>query len=178
MCKHTPYVHVSCTHRLSRTARKSCADKHKCLRLVSANAVAYAQVVGVESGERMVQNPLRFLTVALVFVKAARAFCCRVALDNFGSGLSSFVYLRTFTVDCIKIDGAFVGNVTQADSVDRVVVLAIVNVAHALGLTMVAEHVDSADVFATLAELGVDLIQGFLISQPKPLKNIFEKSAL
>ena len=123
----------------------------------------------------MVQNPLRFLTVALAFVKAARAFSCRVALDDFGSGLSSFVYLRTFTVDCIKIDGAFVGNVTQADSV---VVLAIANVAHALGLTMVAEHVESADVFATLAELGVDLIQGFLISQPKPLKNIFEKSAL
>lgn len=117
------------------------------------------------------------MTVALAFVKAARDFGCKVALDDFGSGLSSFVYLRTFTVDCIKIDGAFVGNVTQGDSVDRVIVSAIVNVAHALGLTVVAEHVDSTDVLATLAELGVDMIQGFLISQPIPYKQMFEKHA-
>lgn len=118
------------------------------------------------------------MSVARAFVEAARGHGCKVALDDFGSGLSSFVYLRTFTVDCIKIDGAFVGNVTQPDSVDRAIVSAIVSVAHSLRLTVVAEHVDNTDVLATLVELGVDMIQGFLISQPKPFKEMFEKDAV
>lgn len=118
---------------------------------------------------------IRDMAVALAFIESARAHGCKVALDDFGSGLSSFIYLRTFPVDCIKIDGAFVGNVTDPDSVDRAIVTAIVGVARDLGLTVVAEHVDSTEVLATLRQLGIDKVQGFLISQPQPFREMFEK---
>ncbi len=114
------------------------------------------------------------MAVALAFVTAARGHGCRVALDDFGSGLSSFLYLRTFPVDCIKIDGAFVGNVTDPNSIDRAIVRAIVGVAHDLGLDVVAEHVDSTGVLKTLGELGVDMVQGFLIAQPRPFLEMFK----
>ncbi|MDO9526668.1 MAG: EAL domain-containing protein [Gemmobacter sp.] len=115
------------------------------------------------------------MAVALAFVQAARAYGCKVALDDFGSGLSSFVYLRTFPVDCIKIDGAFVGKVTEPGSADHAIVKAIVSVARDLGLSVVAEHVDSTEVLATLRQMGIDKVQGFLISQPKPFRELIEK---
>lgn len=116
------------------------------------------------------------MAAALDFVHAARAHGCKVALDDFGSGLSSFVYLRTFPVDCIKIDGAFVAKVTDPDSADRAIVTAIVGVARDMGLTVVAEHVDSGAVLATLRQLGVDKVQGFLIAQPQPFAEMFQKA--
>lgn len=119
-------------------------------------------------------SAIRDMSVAMAFVQAARSLGCRVALDDFGSGLSSFAYLRTFPVDCIKIDGAFVGNVTDASSTDRAIVTAIVGVARALGLTVVAEHVDSPEILATLRQLGIDKVQGFLIAEPRPFREMFE----
>ncbi|MDR7127159.1 EAL domain-containing protein [Pseudotabrizicola sp. 4114] len=117
------------------------------------------------------------MSVAMSFVQSVRALGCRVALDDFGSGLSSFVYLRTFPVDCIKIDGAFVANVTDAKSTDRAIVSAIVGVARDLQLTVVAEHVDSAEILATLRKLGVHKVQGYLIAEPRPFREMFEKSS-
>jgi diguanylate cyclase len=119
-------------------------------------------------------SPISDMPVALAFVKAVRAHGCKVALDDFGSGLSSFVYLRTFPVDCIKIDGAFVGNVMHSASADRAIIKSIVGVARDLGVTVVAEHVDSHGVLGTLRELGINKIQGYLISQPKPFSEMFK----
>lgn len=115
------------------------------------------------------------MSVAMAFLQAVRALGCRVALDDFGSGLSSFVYLRTFPVDCIKIDGAFVAHVTDPKSTDRAIVSAIVGVARDLQLTVVAEHVDCAEILATLRKLGVDKVQGYLIAEPRPFREMFEK---
>lgn len=117
------------------------------------------------------------MSVALRFVQSARALGCKVALDDFGSGLSSFAYLRSFPVDCIKIDGAFVGNVADETSTDRAIVNAIVGVARALDLIVVAEHVDSAEILRTLSELGIDKIQGFLMSRPIPFIEVLQKKA-
>ena len=120
-------------------------------------------------------SPIADMDVALDFIRSARAFGCKVALDDFGSGLSSFLYLRSFPVDCIKIDGAFVANVCDPQSVDRAIVKSIVGVAHDLGLAVVAEHVDSSATMETLRDLGVDMIQGYLISRPQPFVEMFEK---
>ncbi|MEO8242011.1 MAG: EAL domain-containing protein [bacterium] len=118
------------------------------------------------------------MLVARAFIEAVRNLGCRVALDDFGSGLSSFNYLRSFPVDCLKIDGAFVRNVIDPDSIDRVIVDAIVDVAHRLDLTVVAEHVDNTEVLQTLRDLGVDMVQGFLISQPTDYVKMFENFAI
>ncbi len=93
---------------------------------------------------------------------------CRFALDDFGSGLSSFAYLRDLPAELIKIDGAFVRGVAS-DPVDRSLVQAINDMGHLMGKRTVAEHVDDAATLAVVREIGVDLVQGNHIGEPRPL---------
>jgi len=104
---------------------------------------------------------------ATYFMQELRARGCRFSLDDFGSGLSSFMYLKTLPVDFLKIDGEFIANVAQ-DAVDRSMVQAISQVGRTLGIATVAERVESAAVLAELAELGIDFAQGFYVSMPCP----------
>lgn len=108
------------------------------------------------------------LSSAVYFMRELRDRGVRFALDDFGSGLSSFSYLKTLPVDYLKIDGQFVENVVR-DPVDRSMVSAICQVARAMGLKTVAERVESAEVLQALAALGVDYAQGFHIAEPAPL---------
>jgi EAL domain-containing protein (putative c-di-GMP-specific phosphodiesterase class I) len=108
---------------------------------------------------------------AVYFMRELRARGCRFALDDFGSGLSSFRYLKTLPVDFLKIDGQFVGNVAS-DPVDRSMVEAICHVGRTLGIHTIAERVESAEVLASLRELGVDYVQGFYLGRPEPLPGV------
>jgi diguanylate cyclase (GGDEF)-like protein/PAS domain S-box-containing protein len=90
---------------------------------------------------------------------------CLVALDDFGSGLSSFNYLRTLPVNYLKIDGNFVQNVAT-DPVDRSMVEAIVQIGRAIGIETVAERVETPAVLETLRRIGVGYAQGFLLGRP------------
>lgn len=108
------------------------------------------------------------LDTAVLFMRELKARGCRFSLDDFGSGLSSFRYLKNLPIDFLKIDGEFVGHVVS-DAVDRSVVRAIVQVGRSLGIATVAEKVESAEVLALLAEIGVDYAQGFHIARPQLL---------
>jgi diguanylate cyclase (GGDEF)-like protein/PAS domain S-box-containing protein len=110
---------------------------------------------------------------AVYFMRELRKRGCRFALDDFGSGLSSFHYLKTLPVDFIKIDGQFIGNVIT-DAVDRSMVEAISQVGRALGIATIAEKVESAVVFAELKALRVEYAQGFHIAPPEPLGMLLE----
>ncbi|MEO7775513.1 MAG: EAL domain-containing protein [Steroidobacteraceae bacterium] len=92
---------------------------------------------------------------------------CRFALDDFGSGLSSFRYLKTLPVDFLKIDGQFVGNIAD-DPADRSMVEAICQVGRSLGIRTIAERVESRAVLEALAAIGVDYAQGYHVGEPKP----------
>ena len=85
---------------------------------------------------------------------------CRFSLDDFGSGLSSFMYLKTLPVDYLKIDGQFIENVTR-DPIDRSMVEAISQIGRAMHIQTIAERVESPEVLAELARLGVELRTGF-----------------
>jgi diguanylate cyclase len=89
----------------------------------------------------------------------------RIAIDDFGTGYSALTYLKTLPVDTLKIDRAFVRDL-GADARDQAIVRAIVELAHALGLEVVAEGVETATAARTLLELGCDRAQGFLLSRP------------
>ncbi len=103
--------------------------------------------------------------VARDFIRAARGVGCRVSLDDFGSGLSSFTYLKSFDVDAIKIDGSFVHN--MADSAyDRTVVRAINEIARELGVDVIAERIEDKATLRELAALGVSYGQGYLFHHP------------
>jgi diguanylate cyclase (GGDEF)-like protein/PAS domain S-box-containing protein len=93
---------------------------------------------------------------------------CLIALDDFGSGLSSFNYLRTLPVHFLKIDGQFVQNVAN-DRIDRSMVEAIVQIGKAIGIETVAERVETPEVLETLRQIGVGYAQGFLCGRPAPM---------
>jgi diguanylate cyclase (GGDEF)-like protein/PAS domain S-box-containing protein len=102
------------------------------------------------------------------FMRELKTRGCRFALDDFGSGLSSFMYLKTLPVDYLKIDGQFVENVSR-DPIDRSMVEAISQVGRAMGIRTIAERVESEEVLLELGRLGIAFAQGFHIAMPKPV---------
>lgn len=113
---------------------------------------------------------------AETFVRKARERHCRVSLDDFGAGMSSFEYLRRFPVDAIKIDGSFIEHVTES-RFDREIVLAITSIARSLGCAVVAEKIERQDTVAMLDDMGVEFGQGFLLHRPEPLEWIVARAA-
>ena len=104
------------------------------------------------------------------FIRSVQELGCRVALDDFGSGLSSFAYLKNLPVDCLKIDGgSFVRDVVT-NRISESMVVAINQVARVMGLETVAEYVEDQAIADKLASLGVDFGQGFHLGRPEPLE--------
>jgi diguanylate cyclase (GGDEF)-like protein/PAS domain S-box-containing protein len=103
------------------------------------------------------------------FIGELKSMGCRFALDDFGSGLSSFTYLKSFPVDYLKIDGAFVRDMLN-DPLDRAMVAAIIDVGRIMGIRTVAEHVENQPTLEVLADMGVDYVQGNGIAEPRPLE--------
>ncbi|MBL8488343.1 MAG: EAL domain-containing protein [Rhodocyclaceae bacterium] len=105
---------------------------------------------------------------ALAFIRWARSVGAHVALDDFGSGLSSFGYLKRFRVDYLKIDGQFIQHLDQ-DATDKAVVEAMVRLAGAHGLKTIAEFVATPGLLAEVERLGIDFAQGYGVHEPSPL---------
>jgi diguanylate cyclase (GGDEF)-like protein/PAS domain S-box-containing protein len=106
--------------------------------------------------------------VAVQLIHSLRKLGCRFALDDFGAGMSSFTYLKRLPVDYVKIDGAFVKDMSK-DAVDFAMVEAIHNIAHRMGLRTVAEFVQNDTTTEMLRSLGVDYVQGYGVEKPRPL---------
>ncbi|HEY9202686.1 MAG TPA: bifunctional diguanylate cyclase/phosphodiesterase [Sulfurimonas sp.] len=90
----------------------------------------------------------------------------KFAIDDFGSGFSSFHYIKKFPIDYLKIDGEFILNI-NSDKKDRAFVNSILTLAKELNVKTIAEFVESEEIEATLKEMGVDYMQGFYIGKPK-----------
>lgn len=110
------------------------------------------------------------LTPAMLFIEEFRALGCQFALDDFGSGMSSFGYLKSLPVDYLKIDGAFVRDIVN-DPVDRIFVETIHRIGQAMHKKTIAEYVENQEIIDVLAEIGVDYIQGYGVSRPMPLED-------
>jgi diguanylate cyclase (GGDEF)-like protein/PAS domain S-box-containing protein len=108
------------------------------------------------------------LTEAAQFITNLRNLGCRFALDDFGSGMSSFAYLKNLPVDYLKIDGSFVKNIIN-DPVDFVMVEAIHQIGQAMGIQTIAEFVENDAILEKVTTLGVTYAQGYGIDQPHPL---------
>ncbi|MCP1373090.1 bifunctional diguanylate cyclase/phosphodiesterase [Dyella lutea] len=111
---------------------------------------------------------VRHLSQVARFMQRLRAVGCKVALDDFGAGMSSFGYLKNLPVDIIKIDGSFIRDMLD-DPVSHAMVRAATDIGHRIGLLVVAEWVTSDAVMQALRELGVDLAQGFSLHRPEPV---------
>ncbi len=113
------------------------------------------------------------LEMAARFMKKLKETGCSFALDDFGSGTSSYAYLRTLPIDYLKIDGAFVKDIANNTS-DYAVVKSINEIGHVMGKQTVAEGVEDEFAFQLLHDIGVDFVQGFGVEKPIPLYQLFE----
>lgn len=111
------------------------------------------------------------VSTASPFIDELRALDVRIALDDFGSGMSSFAYLKNLKVDFLKIDGQFVRGMVQ-DRVDALSVRSFVELADLVGVRTVAEHVAEPAVLDQVQQLGIDFGQGFLLHRPEPLERL------
>ena len=123
-------------------------------------------------------------TAAIANMEKAREFAdrltalgCSFALDDFGSGFSSFYYLKHLPLDYLKIDGDFIRSLTTS-STDQLVVQAMVDIARGMGMKTVAEFVEDPDTVTMLQAKGVDYSQGYLHGAPRPVAEVLGRTVL
>jgi len=102
------------------------------------------------------------------FIAVLHGMGCEFALDDFGSGVSSFSTLRTLPIDYLKIDGSFIRNLA-VDSVNQAMVAAMIELSRSLNFRIVAEQVEDQSSLDTVRRMGIDFVQGFVIGRPQPL---------
>jgi EAL domain-containing protein (putative c-di-GMP-specific phosphodiesterase class I) len=111
------------------------------------------------------------LALASQFIAELKQLGCAFALDDFGSGMSSFTYLRQLGVDYLKIDGSFVVGAVS-EPVDRAMIDAINRVGHTMGIQTIAEWVEGEAALGMLRKIGVDYVQGFAVARPRPFEEV------
>ena len=107
------------------------------------------------------------LGTARQFISTLKELGCRFALDDFGSGLSSFAYLKNLSVDYLKIDGMFVKDIVD-DPIDNAMVKSINEIGQVMGMQTIAEFVENDEIKGMLCEIGVNYAQGYGIHKPQP----------
>lgn len=111
------------------------------------------------------------LELANILIRELKSMGCRFSLDDFGSGLSSFGYLKNLPVNYLKIDGSFVRDMAR-DPTDAAMVVAINNIGHVMGIKTIAEWVENQETLDALRHIGVDYAQGYLLGRPQPMEQI------
>jgi len=105
------------------------------------------------------------INLAIEFIDKIRQLGCRIALDDFGVGFSSFSYLKQLNANILKIDGSFIRDINNSKD-DQLFVKALVDVARGMGMMTVAEFVETEEVYNTVRSLGVDYVQGYYVGKP------------
>lgn len=114
------------------------------------------------------------LVKATNFIMTLKEKGCYFALDDFGSGLSSFAYLKNLPVDFIKIDGGFVKGMLTS-SLDHALVSSVNQIGHVVGMQTIAEFVETKDIEDRLFQIGIDFAQGYGIARPEPFNTMLDK---
>ncbi|NJN22253.1 MAG: EAL domain-containing protein [Leptolyngbya sp. RL_3_1] len=112
------------------------------------------------------------LEQAMYFIHELKQLGCYFALDDFGSGMSSFGYLKNLPVDYLKIDGNFVKDIAS-DPATRAIIESINHIGHVMGLRTIAESVETPELRQILNRIGVDYVQGYAIGHPAPITENF-----
>lgn len=117
------------------------------------------------------------LELARKFIGTLKGLGCSFSLDDFGTGVSSFGYLKSLPVDYLKIDGSFIKDIAT-DEVAEAMVRSVNQVGHLMGLKVIAEYVENEQIIGILRDIGVDYGQGYGISKPLPLAEVIQRHTL
>ena len=143
------------THRVLDLLESTDVDKNRlCFEITETSAIAN-------------------LENAKEFLSKLQQLGCMTALDDFGSGLSSFGYLRNLPINYLKIDGLFIRQIAE-DETSRVMVEAIHSIGRTMGLKTIAEFVETEEILEVLKDIGIDYAQGYHLGKPEPLTSIFD----
>ena len=113
----------------------------------------------------------------ILFMNKFKALGCRFSLDDFGSGFSSYSYIKRLPIDQLKIDGSFVENI-ETDNIDYTMVKSFNDIARAVNIKTVAEYVENENIKNILSEIGIDYVQGYLIGKPALLVDLVDNEQL
>jgi len=142
------------------------ADCHRDMSLINE----YQIVSGTICFEITETAAISSFELATRFIGRLQSCGMKIALDDFGSGLSSFAYLKNLSVDYLKIDGSFVRDIVD-DPIDREMVKSIHQLGRVMGIQTIAECVENDHIFAHLKDISIDYAQGYGIAEPRPLKD-------
>ena len=158
-----------CTIALNLSARQF-ADKFlvQTIQRILDQTGLPARQIELELTESMLMTNTECATTVLGVLKSMGL---RLSVDDFGTGYSSLAYLKQFPLDSLKIDRQFIRNLTTSDK-DAAIATSIIQLAHNLGLEVVAEGVETEEQLAVLDELGCDIAQGFYFSRPVPADEV------
>ena len=138
-----------------------------CLHLINYSNINPSHLCFEITETAMIEN----LSNAIRSVSTLRGLGCKIALDDFGSGLSSFSYLKNLPVDYLKIDGSLIKDI-ENDSVNITMVKSIVHIGQSMGLETIAEYVENDAIVNILRDLDIDYVQGYGVAQPVPIEEI------
>jgi diguanylate cyclase (GGDEF)-like protein/PAS domain S-box-containing protein len=171
--QHSP-EHLEGLHLCSINLSGQSVGDHQFLDFVSEQLERYNKVppekICFEITETAV---ITNMAQAVDFINTLRVLGCRFALDDFGSGLSSFGYLKNLPVDILKIDGVFVRDMLH-DPINQALVKSISDIGHVMDKLVVAEFVSDDHLLEAIRDCGVDYVQGYAIHQPQPLSDLLE----
>jgi len=142
----------------------------KCINIIERSGVRPESICFEITETAAVSN----LTQAQQFIRALRELGTTFALDDFGAGLSSFGYLKSFDVQYLKIDGALVRDIVK-DPVSEAMVASINQIGHVMGHQTIAEYVETPAIEAKLRGIGVDFAQGYAVGKPTPLRALLDE---
>jgi len=116
-------------------------------------------------------SAIQNLALAFEFIHNMHELGCSFSLDDFGTGMSSFSYLKQLPVNHLKIDGSFIRHI-DSDPIDLAMTRSINEIGHVMGMSTIAEFVENEEIFQLLRQLGVDYAQGYHIAKPAPLDEL------
>lgn len=165
--QHEQYHNIYFSINLSGQSLSDLKFMQDCLDLINHSNINPSRLCFEITETAMIEN----LSNAIRTVSTLRGLGCKIALDDFGSGLSSFSYLKNLPVDYLKIDGSLIKDI-ENDPVNVTMVKSIVHIGQSMGLETIAEYVENDTVINIMRDLDIDFVQGYGVAQPVPIKEI------
>lgn len=161
------YLELNVSINLSGQSLSDLSFMRDCITKIKNSHISPKRICFEITETAMIAN----LNSAIHSISTLRKLGCTIALDDFGSGLSSFSYLKNLPVDYLKIDGSLIKDM-ENDNVNISMVKSIIDIGQSMGLETIAEYVENQTTLDILSDLKIDYVQGYGVAKPVPLEEI------